>query len=63
MWLLDVFGGRQSARTLHFLAMVLLVLFFLVHVLMVLLAGPLNEMRSILTGRYRIDPEGDARDR
>jgi thiosulfate reductase cytochrome b subunit len=62
-WLLDVFGGRQSARTLHFVTMVLLVLFLLVHILMVLLAGPLNEMRSILTGWYRIDPEGDARDR
>jgi thiosulfate reductase cytochrome b subunit len=43
--------------------MVLLVLFFLDHILMILLAGPLNEMRSILTGWYRIDPEGDARDR
>ena len=62
-WLLDVLGGRQSARTLHFVAMLLLVLFFLVHILMVLLAGPFNEMRSILTGWYRIDPEGDARDR
>jgi len=62
-WLLDVFGGRQSARTLHFLGMVLLVLFFLVHILMMLLAGPLNEMRSIVTGWYRIDPDGDARDR
>jgi thiosulfate reductase cytochrome b subunit len=62
-WLLDVFGGRQSARTIHFVAMVLLVLFFLVHILMILLAGPLNEMRSIVTGWYRIDPEGDARDR
>lgn len=62
-WLLDLFGGRQSARTIHFLVMALLGLFFLVHVLMILLAGPLNELRSIVTGWYRIDPEGDARDR
>jgi thiosulfate reductase cytochrome b subunit len=62
-WLLDLFGGRQSARTLHFVGMALLVLFFVVHILMALLAGPLNELRSILTGWYRIDPEGDARDR
>ena len=62
-WLLDLFGGRQSARTLHFAGMALLVLFFAVHILMVLLAGPLNELRSILTGWYRIDPEGDAHDR
>lgn len=61
-WLLDVFGGRQTARTIHFLVMVLLVLFFVVHVLMIVLAGPLNELRSIVTGWYRIDPEGDAPD-
>ena len=62
-WLLDVFGGRQTARTIHFAAMVLLVLFVLVHILMILLAGPLNELRSILTGWYRIDPAGDSHGR
>ena len=56
-WLLDLFGGRQTARTIHFIVMLLLVLFFLVHILMVLLAGPLNELRSMITGWYRIDPE------
>jgi thiosulfate reductase cytochrome b subunit len=56
-WLLDLFGGRQTARTIHFIGMVLLVLFFIVHILMVILAGPINEMRSIVTGRYRVDPE------
>jgi thiosulfate reductase cytochrome b subunit len=55
-WLLDLFGGRQSARTIHFIGMSLLVLFFLVHIAMVVLAGPVNEMRSIVTGRYRVDP-------
>jgi thiosulfate reductase cytochrome b subunit len=54
---LDLFGGRQTARTIHFLGMVLLVGFFIVHILMVVLAGPLNELRSMVTGRYRIDPE------
>jgi thiosulfate reductase cytochrome b subunit len=63
-WLLDVFGGRQTARTIHFIVMVLLVLFFIVHVLMVVLAGPLNELRSMITGWYRTSPgtpaaEGD----
>jgi thiosulfate reductase cytochrome b subunit len=53
-WLLDVFGGRQTARTLHFVAMVLLVLFFVVHIVMVVLAGPVNELRSMITGHYRI---------
>ncbi|KQR68772.1 cytochrome b/b6 domain-containing protein [Rhizobium sp. Leaf341] len=52
-FLLDLFGGRQTARTLHFACMLALVLFFVVHLLMVLLAGPLNELRSIITGRYR----------
>lgn len=55
-WLLDVFGGRQSARTLHFVVMALLVLFFLVHVIMVVLAGPINELRSMITGYYRTSP-------
>lgn len=54
--LADIFGGRQSARTVHFIAMVLLVLFFVVHIAMVLLAGPFNEMRSMITGWYRTDP-------
>jgi len=55
-WLLDVFGGRQTARTIHFGVMVLLVLFFIVHIIMVLLAGPLNELRSMITGWYRTSP-------
>ncbi|MBO0902499.1 cytochrome b/b6 domain-containing protein [Jiella sonneratiae] len=56
-FLLDLFGGRQTARTIHFLVMFALVLFFIVHVLMVVLAGPLNELRSMITGWYRTDPE------
>jgi thiosulfate reductase cytochrome b subunit len=52
-WLLDVFGGRQTARTIHFLTMVALVLFFVVHIIMVVLAGPINELRSMITGYYR----------
>ncbi|HUU66893.1 MAG TPA: cytochrome b/b6 domain-containing protein [Methyloceanibacter sp.] len=56
-WLLDLFGGRQTARTIHFVAMALLVLFFLVHIIMVFAAGPINELRSMITGWYRTDPE------
>ena len=59
-WLVEVFGGRQTARTLHFLAMFLLVLFFFVHVMMVLLAGPFNELRSMITGWYRTSPDRNA---
>lgn len=56
-WLLDIFGGRQSARSIHFITAWLLVLFVVVHLLMVVLAGPLNEIRSMITGRYRLPPE------
>ncbi|MBE7732474.1 cytochrome b/b6 domain-containing protein [Devosia faecipullorum] len=63
-WLLDIFGGRQTARSIHFAVMVLLVLFFIIHIVMVLLAGPLNGLRSMITGWYRTGPatprqEGD----
>ncbi len=56
-WLSAVWGGRQSARSVHFIAAFALVAFFLVHILMVLLAGPLNELRSIVTGWYRLPPQ------
>lgn len=56
-WLLDIFGGRQTARTLHFLVMILLFGFFVIHILMVLASGPLNGLRSMLSGWYRIDTE------
>lgn len=52
----DLLGGRQTARTIHFTVMVLLVGFFIVHMLMILAAGPINELRSIVTGWYRTDP-------
>jgi thiosulfate reductase cytochrome b subunit len=55
-WLPELFGGRQSARTVHFITMALLVAFFVVHMAMIVLAGPLNELRSIITGRYRLSP-------
>ncbi|MCJ2187174.1 cytochrome b/b6 domain-containing protein [Novosphingobium beihaiensis] len=53
----EVFGGRQSARSVHFICAALLVAFFLVHMAMVLLAGPFNEVRSMITGRYRLPKE------
>ena len=58
-WLLDVFGGRQTARTLHFAVMLGLGAFFVIHMLMILAAGPLNEIRSIVTGWYRTDEAHD----
>ncbi|WP_336967881.1 cytochrome b/b6 domain-containing protein [Sphingobium aromaticiconvertens] len=59
-WLVDLFGGRQSARSIHFIAAWGLVVFVLVHLLMVLLAGPYNEVRSMITGRYRLPRERGA---
>lgn len=53
-WLLDLFGGRQSARSVHFIAAFLLLLFVLVHLVMVVLAGPVNEVRAMITGWYRV---------
>ena len=50
----DLLGGRQSARSLHFLAAAGLVLFVIVHVAQVFIAGVWNEMRSIITGWYKI---------
>ncbi|MDA0785561.1 MAG: cytochrome b/b6 domain-containing protein [Proteobacteria bacterium] len=56
-WMLDLFGGRQSARTIHFLAASATVAFVVVHLAMVLLAGPINEIRSMITGRFVVPPE------
>jgi thiosulfate reductase cytochrome b subunit len=56
-FLFDLFGGRQSARTIHFLAANLLAIFVLVHVVEVMLSGVVNLMRSMVTGRYTIKPE------
>ncbi len=51
---LSLVGGRQSARTIHFVVMALFVLFTVVHVLMVVYAGPINELRSMITGRFKL---------
>jgi thiosulfate reductase cytochrome b subunit len=53
----DLFGGRQSARTLHFLAASALVLFVVIHVFEVLITGFWNNLRSMITGRYRVPEE------
>ncbi|MEE9434904.1 MAG: cytochrome b/b6 domain-containing protein [Sphingorhabdus sp.] len=56
-WLLDIFGGRQSARSLHFIAAFMLLGFIIIHIVMALLAGPVSGIRSIITGWYRIPDE------
>ena len=54
-WLPEILGGRQTARTLHFVAAFGLLAFVVVHLAMVVLAGPVNEMRAITTGWYRVN--------
>ncbi len=49
-WLVDLFGGRQSARSLHFIFAFAIAGFFVVHVVLVLLSGPLGQMRAMITG-------------
>ncbi|HXU99752.1 MAG TPA: cytochrome b/b6 domain-containing protein [Caulobacteraceae bacterium] len=56
-WLTVLFGGRQSARAIHFITANLIVLFVIVHIVEVFLAGVWNELRSMITGRYAIRTE------
>ncbi|MGB3795847.1 MAG: cytochrome b/b6 domain-containing protein [Alteraurantiacibacter sp.] len=49
-WMTDIFGGRQSARSLHFLAAWALFAFFVVHILLVIAAGPIRQIRDMITG-------------
>lgn len=57
-WLVELFGGRQSARSIHFIGAGAIVGFILLHLTLVVLAGPINEIRSMITGRWRL---GDSR--
>lgn len=50
-WLATILGGQQSARTIHFFLAFLLVLFFIVHIAMVCLAGFTRRVRAMITGR------------
>jgi len=57
-WLPGLFGGRQSARTVHFVACFAFVGFVAGHLFMVTVTGLWNNTRSIITGWYRIRSEG-----
>jgi thiosulfate reductase cytochrome b subunit len=56
-WLLDLFGGRPSARSIHFICAAAILAFIIVHLVMVVLAGPVNEIWSMISGRFRVPPE------
>ena len=55
-WAVNLLGGRQSARTLHFFITIALVLFTLVHVAMIMLAGFRSRVRAMITGTVEATP-------
>ena len=57
-WLLTVLGGRQAARTIHFVACFAFVGFILIHVSQVILTGFFNNIRSMVTGWFLVKHEG-----
>lgn len=58
-WLTQVLGGRQSARSIHFITAFALLAFVIVHLVMVMLVGPVKGIRAMITGWYRLPPEED----
>lgn len=57
-WMLTILGGRQTARTIHFVACFSFVGFIGVHILQVVLTGLVNNIRSMITGWFAIREEG-----
>lgn len=56
----DLLGGRQSARTLHFVAAFSLLAFLAVHLFEVIVTGLWNNLRSMITGDYQLPDEAPA---
>ncbi|MDG6079641.1 hypothetical protein E3U23_10585 [Erythrobacter litoralis] len=50
-WVVDLFGGRQSARSFHFIFAFSILGFLILHVTLVMLAGPFKLLRGMITGR------------
>jgi thiosulfate reductase cytochrome b subunit len=57
-WILTILGGRQAARTIHFLTCFSFVGFIVIHVLQVALTGFLNNIRSMVTGWFIVKRDG-----
>lgn len=53
-WLDQLWGGRQSARSVHFLAMAGIAGFLILHLVLVLLSGPIRQIGAMITGRMTI---------
>lgn len=56
-WAIDLLGGRATARSVHFVCAGGIAAFIVLHLTLVALAGPYNEIRSIVTGKFRIPPD------
>lgn len=56
-WTIDLLGGRSTARSIHFLCSMGIGAFFALHLALVVLAGPFDEIRSMITGKLRVPPE------
>ena len=56
-WLLTILGGRQAARTIHFVACFSFVGFILTHVFQVIMTGFFNNIRSMITGWFTVKHE------
>ena len=56
-WLLTILGGRQAARTIHFVACFSFVGFILIHVFQVIMTGFFNNIRSMITGWFTVKHE------
>ena len=61
--LLTLFGGRQSARTIHFLACFAFIGFVVIHLFQVIVTGLWNNLRSMVTGWYTIPENGEAHEK
>ena len=61
-WLLTIFGGRQAARTIHFITCFSFVGFIMVHILQVFLTGFFNNIRSMVTGWFIVKHAGVSHD-
>lgn len=60
-WLLQLFGGRQSARTIHFMACFAFVGFLIIHVIQVMATGLFTNLRSMITGWVAVRGAVDGR--
>lgn len=55
--LFTLFGGRQSARFIHFICASALLLFLVIHIVQIFVVGFANEMRSMISGKFRLEAD------